>query len=69
MIVAVGPSGSDYSTDGGASWVSLGKEGYHAISFAQSTAGWAVGEGGRIAKYGGASDARKRKKNRRPGAD
>jgi photosystem II stability/assembly factor-like uncharacterized protein len=51
MIVAVGPSGSDYSVDNGASWVSLGSDGFHAASFAGGDAGWAVGEGGRIAKH------------------
>jgi photosystem II stability/assembly factor-like uncharacterized protein len=50
-IVTVGPSGSDYSLDGGASWTPIGGAGYHAISFARSGAGWAVGESGRIAKY------------------
>jgi len=51
MLVATGPSGSDYSLDGGASWAPIGGAGYHAISFARSGAGWAVGEGGRIAKF------------------
>jgi photosystem II stability/assembly factor-like uncharacterized protein len=50
-MVAVGPSGSDYSLDGGASWAPIGGAGYHAVSFARSGAGWAVGEGGRIAKF------------------
>lgn len=50
MLVAVGPGGSDYSVDSGASWVSLGSTGFHAASFAGVDAGWAVGEGGRIAK-------------------
>jgi len=54
MLVAVGPSGSDYSIDGGASWVSLGSMGFHAVGIAGVDAGWAVGEGGRIAKYSGA---------------
>lgn len=54
MLVAVGPSGSDYSIDGGASWVSLGSIGFHAVSFAGVDVGWAVGESGRIAKYTGA---------------
>lgn len=53
MLVAVGPSGSDYSVDNGASWVSLGSMGFHAVSFAGVDAGWAVGEGGRIGKYTG----------------
>ncbi len=51
MLVAVGPNGSDYSVDNGASWVSLGSTGFHAVSFAGVGAGWAVGEGGRIAKH------------------
>jgi photosystem II stability/assembly factor-like uncharacterized protein len=51
MLVAVGPSGSDYSVDYGASWLSLPGPGFHAASFAGVDAGWAVGEGGRIAKH------------------
>lgn len=62
-IVALGPSGSDISTDGGATWKGLGADGYHAFSVARSTpagaTGWAVGEGGRIAKYGGTAPLRK----------
>lgn len=57
MLVAVGPSGSDYSIDDGESWVSLGSMGFHAVSIAGVDAGWAVGEGGRIAKYAGAPKA------------
>jgi photosystem II stability/assembly factor-like uncharacterized protein len=50
--IAVGPSGSDYSDDGGITWRSLGPGGYHALSFGNSAqAGWAVGETGRIGKY------------------
>lgn len=53
-LVTVGPSGSDYSRDGGKSWISFGSEGFHSTSFAGPVnAGWAVGEGGRIAKYSG----------------
>ena len=51
MLVAVGPSGTDYSVDNGESWVSLGATGFHAVSFSGVDAGWAVGEGGRVAKY------------------
>jgi photosystem II stability/assembly factor-like uncharacterized protein len=54
MLVAVGPSGSDYSVDNGASWVSIGSMGFHAASFAGADAGWAAGEAGRIAKSTGA---------------
>ena len=58
MLVAVGPSGSDYSVDNGTSWLSLGSIGFHAASFAGAHAGWGVGESGRVAKY----DARNSKK-------
>jgi len=51
-IVVVGPKGTDYSLNNGASWTSLGAGGYHAVSFAGTT-GWAVGEGGRIGKHSG----------------
>jgi photosystem II stability/assembly factor-like uncharacterized protein len=54
MLVAVGPSGSDYSGDNGASWVSIDSTGYHAVTFAGST-GWGVGEGGRIGNCTGAT--------------
>jgi hypothetical protein len=49
-LIAVGPSGSDYSTDGGESWRSISLEGFHSASFT-SLNGWAVGEAGRIAVY------------------
>ena len=53
VLIAVGPSGSDYSTDQGASWNSFSAEGFHTASFAgnASGAGWAAGEQGRLAKY------------------
>ncbi|MBV8860092.1 MAG: oxidoreductase [Acidobacteria bacterium] len=50
-LVAVGPSGSDYSTDGGRTWQRLGAEGFHALSIApRGDAAWAVGENGRVAR-------------------
>ena len=53
-LIAVGPSGSDYSTDGGQTWAALGAEGFHALSVARDgSAAWAVGEGGRIARLEG----------------
>jgi photosystem II stability/assembly factor-like uncharacterized protein len=51
-LVAVGPSGSDYSTDGGRSWRALGAEGFHSAAF-RGAAGWAVGEQGRVAVFEG----------------
>jgi len=49
-LIAVGPSGTDYSLDGGRSWRPIGGEGFHAVGFA-AAAGWAVGENGTIARY------------------
>ncbi|HZS06255.1 MAG TPA: hypothetical protein VFD58_15545 [Blastocatellia bacterium] len=55
-LVAVGPAGSDYSLDDGASWVSIDSAGWHALSFARrGSDGWAAGEAGRIAKFTGIS--------------
>lgn len=53
-LVAVGPSGSDYSLDNGRSWTAISQQGFHSVSFAGGGAGWAVGEKGLIAKYAGA---------------
>lgn len=54
LLVAVGPTGTDYSADGGRNWSSLGDEGYHAVGTApRAEAGWAVGEGGRVAAHAG----------------
>ena len=54
-LFAVGPTGSEFSTDGGQSWTSFGTGGYHSADFAgPKNAGWAVGERGAIAKYSGA---------------
>jgi photosystem II stability/assembly factor-like uncharacterized protein len=50
-LLAVGPSGSDYSADGGRTWAPLGAEGFHALSVApRGDTAWAVGEGGRVAR-------------------
>ncbi len=50
-LIAVGPSGSDYSNDGGRTWRALGDEGFHAVSISpRAEAAWAVGEGGRVAR-------------------
>jgi photosystem II stability/assembly factor-like uncharacterized protein len=52
-LVAVGPTGSDISTDGGENWTSLGPAGFHAVGFASPSVGWAVGEDGRVARWAG----------------
>jgi photosystem II stability/assembly factor-like uncharacterized protein len=52
MILAVGPSGSDYSMDGGDTWTNFSTSGFHSICFAPDVAvGWAVGAEGKIARY------------------
>jgi photosystem II stability/assembly factor-like uncharacterized protein len=48
-IIAVGTSGSDYSTDGGANWTKLDGENYNSVA-ARMGVVWAVGPQGRIAK-------------------
>ena len=55
VYVAVGPSGTDLIRPGsGRPWISIGTVGYDAVSFLPSLAtGWAVGQGGRIAKWQG----------------
>ncbi len=52
MWIAVGTSGADVSTDGGQNWKQFDTGNYNAVSFASGKAGWAVGPGGRIAKFG-----------------
>jgi mannobiose 2-epimerase len=54
VLIAVGPTGSDLSTDGGIRWAPLGNSGFHAAGSAGSTAGcFAAGEGGTIARFTG----------------
>ena len=51
VVVAVGPSGSDYSQDGGRSWSPLSGPGFHTLSVARGTRTvWAAGEGGRVGR-------------------
>jgi photosystem II stability/assembly factor-like uncharacterized protein len=49
--IAVGTSGSDVSTDNGATWKPLDRENYNSVAFAANGEGWAVGPKGRIAKF------------------
>jgi photosystem II stability/assembly factor-like uncharacterized protein len=49
--LAVGPSGSDRSSDDGRSWTPIGDDGFHAASVDRTgEAAWAVGEQGRVAR-------------------
>jgi photosystem II stability/assembly factor-like uncharacterized protein len=54
-LVAVGTSGSDYSTDGGETWTAIDTVGFNSVAFAAGrlTAGWAIGPNGRVAKWVG----------------
>jgi len=53
MLVAAGPSGSDYSLDLGKTWTAVqGPAGFHSVSFSKvDGSGWAVGRNGLIAKF------------------
>jgi photosystem II stability/assembly factor-like uncharacterized protein len=52
-VVAVGPTGSVYSTDNGATWTAIDALNYWSVGFASPRAGWAVGTQGRITKLSG----------------
>jgi photosystem II stability/assembly factor-like uncharacterized protein len=49
--VVVGTSGSNFSVDNGATWKPLDRENYNSVGFTTTGEGWAVGPGGRIAKF------------------
>jgi len=50
-LVAVGPSGSDFSIDGGMNWQLLSAEGFHAIKLSHAGGSvWASGADGKIGK-------------------
>ena len=56
-VFAIGPGGADYSRDGGAAWMPIGDDGFHAFSVAGGrSAAWGVGEKGRIARLAGSLD-------------
>lgn len=52
-VLAVGPTGADLSIDGGERWSPLGTDGFHSLAVAGPAAGWAVGEGGTVARFVG----------------
>lgn len=52
--IAVGPQGSDLSSDDGRTWAPLPGAGFHTFSFAKNgRVGWAAGERGAIARLEG----------------
>jgi photosystem II stability/assembly factor-like uncharacterized protein len=57
-LAVVGPAGTLWSRDDGATWMASDTTGFHAVSFAAPGAGWAVGAGGRVARWTGPLPAR-----------
>ena len=50
-VIALGPSGADWSLDEGRSWMRLEAEGFDTVSVAPGgSVAWAAGQGGRISK-------------------
>lgn len=51
-VVAVGPNGTDMSTDLGNKWVRISNKGFNAVSFSpDGKKGWGVGAEGKVAKW------------------
>ena len=48
--IAVGPTGSDYTTDGGHSWTTFSTTGFDSVQCTPDGACWASGSGGRVAR-------------------
>ena len=44
-VVAVAPTGTDFSTDNGATWTQIDASNYWSVSFVNADAGWAAGPG------------------------
>src|SRR6266478_2143990 len=51
---AVGPTGMDYSIDGGKNWDRMNEVSANTIAFADAHHGWAIGRNGLILKFEGA---------------
>lgn len=58
-LVAVGLNGTDVSRDGGVSWAPADSVAFNSVLFANERLGWAVGPGGRIARWSGPAFARR----------
>jgi photosystem II stability/assembly factor-like uncharacterized protein len=51
VAIAVGPNGSDYSSDGGRTWRAIAGPGFHTLSVARGARSvWAAGEKGTVAR-------------------
>jgi photosystem II stability/assembly factor-like uncharacterized protein len=51
LLITTGPSGTDWSSDGGESWSLISDCGFHTISFVSFRVGWGAGSEGRIARW------------------
>lgn len=50
-VLAVGPGGSDFSSDGGINWLNFSKEGFHSIRLGHAEGSvWASGSNGKIGR-------------------
>jgi photosystem II stability/assembly factor-like uncharacterized protein len=50
-VLAIGPSGADWSSDEGRTWTRLAAEGFDTVSVARGgSVAWAAGQGGRLSK-------------------
>jgi len=49
-LIALGPSGADWSSDDGRTWAPLAGEGFDTVSVAPDGAAWAAGQQGRITR-------------------
>lgn len=50
-LIAIGPSGADWSSDAGRTWTAIAGEGFDALGFAPRTrTAWAAGDRGHISK-------------------
>ena len=59
-LIAVGPNGTDLSSDLGAKWRRISNHGFHAVQFSPSgRSGWATGLEGKIARWIGAKSSPK----------
>ncbi|HEX9106654.1 MAG TPA: hypothetical protein VF832_05495 [Longimicrobiales bacterium] len=60
FAVAVGPTGSGYTVDGGRSWTVLDTVAYNTVAFVRGSSGpvgWAAGPAGKIARWTGLGSA------------
>lgn len=51
VLVAVGPNGTDLSTDLGNRWRKVSDKGFNTVHFDQQGDGWAAGDEGKVAKW------------------